>query len=158
MSLWAKTSPVDLCMQTSVLTTRLYGSQISPVDLRKKNTVLSSRLTSLFGSQQTFVVFTWRTENLGQELQVSMGTRPHLWICACKTASSVSELLVSIGPILTCGFCMQNSDFWTRFTSLYWTQTSPVILCIQNNVISFRNTSLYGSQPSFVFFACKQRL
>ena len=65
---------------------------------------------------------------------------------------------------------MQNSDFRTRLTSvygsqtssevlsthysvlitrtkrLYWFQTSPVVLCMQNSVPSSRNTSLYGSQ------------
>ena len=71
---------------------------------------------------------------------------------------------------------MQNSDFWTRITSLYGSQPSSVVLCIhnsdimtiinrsltspvvlgmQNNVISITITSLYGSQPSFVFLACK---
>ena len=47
---------------------------------------------------------------------------------------------------------MQNGDFWTRATSLYGCQTSPVVLCLQNNV---RITSLYRSQPSPVVFACK---
>ena len=54
---------------------------------------------------------------------------------------------------------MQNSDFWTRITSLYGSQTSPVVLCMQNSVISTRMTSLYGSQPSSVVFVhAKQRL
>ena len=42
---------------------------------------------------------------------------------------------------------MQNSDFWTRKTSLYGSQTWPVVLCMQNSVPSFRITSLYGSPP-----------
>ena len=73
---------------------------------------------------------------------------------------------------------MQNSDFRARITSLYGSQTSPVVLCMQNrvistgilvpmvpdltcryvhanNVISFRITNLYGSQPSSVDLACK---
>ena len=52
-------------------------------------------------------------------------------------------------------FCIQNSDFSTRIASLYVPQTSPVVVCVQNIVISIRNTSLYGSQPSSVVFACK---
>ena len=51
-------------------------------------------------------------------------------------------------PALTCGFCMQNSDFWTRITGVYWTQTSPVILCTQNSAFMTRITNLYGSQTS----------
>ena len=50
---------------------------------------------------------------------------------------------------------MQNSDFWTRITSLCGSQTSPVIFCMQNSVPSIRNTSLHVSQPSRVVFGCK---
>ena len=50
---------------------------------------------------------------------------------------------------------MQNSDFWTRKESLYWSQIWPVVLCMYNCVLSIRITSLYGSQPSSVAFACK---
>ena len=74
---------------------------------------------------------------------------------------------------------MQNSDFWTRITSIYgsqtWlvvlcikntvisaritnfysSQTSPVVLCMQNSVPSIRIASLYGCQPSSVVFGCK---
>ena len=48
---------------------------------------------------------------------------------------------------------MQNSDFWSRITYLYGSQTSPVVLCMQYSVISTRTTCLYGSQPSSVVFA-----
>ena len=48
---------------------------------------------------------------------------------------------------------MQNRDFRTWITCLYWTQTSPVVLCMQNSVLSIRFTSLYGSLPSSVDFA-----
>ena len=51
-----------------------------------------------------------------------------------------------------CGFRMQNSDLWTRKTSLYGSQTWPVALWMQIGVISIRPTSLYLSQPSSVFF------
>ena len=50
---------------------------------------------------------------------------------------------------------MQNSDFCGGITSLYVSQTKPVVLCMQNNVISTRITSLYGFLPSSVDFACK---
>ena len=46
-------SSVDLSMQNSVLTTRiasLYVSQTSPVDLCKQNSFLSTKITSLYGS------------------------------------------------------------------------------------------------------------
>ena len=82
-----------------------------------------------------------------------MSPRHHLSFCACKTAWLSPELVVSLGysPHL-CFFFMQNSDFWTRITSLYGSETSPVVLCIQNSVPIIRNTTLYGSQPSSVVF------
>ena len=46
-------SSVVLCVQNSVLTTRiasLYVSQTSPVDLCKQNSFLSTKITSLYGS------------------------------------------------------------------------------------------------------------
>ena len=62
------------------------------------NSVLSIRITSLYGSQPSSVVFECKTATFGPELQVSMGTRPHLWFCACKTATLGLELQVSVGP------------------------------------------------------------
>ena len=50
---------------------------------------------------------------------------------------------------------MQNSDYWSRITSFYGSQTSPVFLCIQNSEISIRNTTLCGFQASPVVFAYK---
>ena len=74
---------------------------------------------------------------------------------------------------------MQNSSFRARITSLYWSQSSPIIFwhskqrlyhqdykslwvptlicgfCNQNSDVWIRITSLYGSQTSPVVFACK---
>ena len=96
-----------------------------------------------------------KTATLGPDLQVCIGPRPHLWFCTCKTATLGLELQVSVGPNPTCDFCMQNSDFWSRITSLYESQTWPVVLCIYKSLLSIRITSLYGSQHSSVAFACK---
>ena len=56
------------------------------------------RITSLYRSLPSFVVFACKTATLGQELQVSLGPRPHLWFFAFKTASLAPELQVSKGP------------------------------------------------------------
>ena len=85
---------------------------------------------------------------------ISMGLRPHLWIWACKTACLSPEILVTMGPsshlwflnekqriydqrykslwvpALICGLCVRNSDYRAWITSLYWSQTSPVIFCM----------------------------
>ena len=79
-----QTSPVDLSMQNSVISTRissLHGSQTSPVALCMQNNVISIGITSLYVSQPLFVVFASKTATLGQELQVSMGPSPHLCCC-----------------------------------------------------------------------------
>ena len=63
-----------------------------------QNNVIRIRITSLYGSQPSFVVFAYKTAPLGPESQVSLGPRPHLWFCAFKTATLASELQVSMGP------------------------------------------------------------
>ena len=51
-----------------------------------QNSVISTRITSLNGSQPSSVVFACKTASLGPELKVSMGPRLRLLICECKTA------------------------------------------------------------------------
>ena len=98
------------------------------------------------------MVFACKTATFGAELKVSVGPRPHLSFCACKTAwwdlgsigpsphlcflhakqrlleQNYKSLWV---PALICGSCMQNSEFWTRITILYGSQTSPFVLYMQ---------------------------
>ena len=155
-----------------------------------QNSDFMTRLTILYGSQHSSVVFARKTATFGPELQVSVCTRPHLSYCASKSAWLALELLVSMGssphlwfmhskqwlldpnnksiwvpditcrfvhaiqrdlhpnnlslwvPPLTFGFFMQNIYFWRRITSLYGSQTSPVVLCMQNSVINIRIASL----------------
>ena len=139
-----------------------------------QNSVISTRITSLYGSLTSSVIFACKTATSGPEIQVSMGTTPHLSFCACKTEWLSPELLVSMGPSphlwflhakqrlwdqnhkslwvsdSTCGFSIQNSVIWNRITSLNGYQTWPVVLCMYNNVLSIRIKSLYGSQASLV--------
>ena len=82
--------------------------------------MINIRIASLNGSQPLSVVFAFKTATFRAELQVSIALRPHQWFCACKTGTLGLELQVSVGPS---GFCMQNSDLWTRITSLYVSQT-----------------------------------
>ena len=63
----------------------LYGSQISPVVLCMQNRVISTRNTSLYGTQPSSVDFTCKTHTFGPEKHVSMGPRHHLSFCACNT-------------------------------------------------------------------------
>ena len=70
-----------------------------------QNNVISIRITSLYGSQLSFVVFAFKTAALEPELQVSIGRRPHQWFFAFKTATLAPELQVSIGPSPHLWFC-----------------------------------------------------
>ena len=63
-----------------------------------QNSLISTRITSLYVSQTFFVVFACKTATLGPQLQISMDPRPHLWFFAFKTASLAPELQVYMGP------------------------------------------------------------
>ena len=69
------------------------------------NSVPSIRNTSLYGSPPLSVLLCMQNSDFWTSIQVSMGTRPHLSFCACKTAWLVPELLVSIGSIPHLWFC-----------------------------------------------------
>ena len=120
--------------------------------------------------------FCMQNSDFWTSIQVSMSTRHNLSFCACKTAWWAPELPLSLCPSsnlwflnakqrildqnyksplvpdLICGFCMQNIDFWTRITSVYGSQTSPVVLCMQNSVIS--TESLVSIRPSPHLWLC----
>ena len=64
--------------------TSLCGTQASPVDLCMQNRVLTTRNTGHYGSQLSSVVFECKTANLGTELQVSIGPSRHLWFLNTK--------------------------------------------------------------------------
>ena len=98
------------------------------------------------------------TACLESELRVSMGPRPLLWFLISKQRILVQNYKSLWFPAHICGFCKQNSDFWTRTTSVYGSQISPVVLCIQTSVISTRITCLYWCQPSSVVLESKQHL
>ena len=63
-----------------------------------------------------------------------MGFSPHVWFCACKSATLAYELLVSIGPSTHLWFLHAKQRLLDQHTGLYGYQTSPVVLCIQNSV------------------------
>ena len=99
--LWVPTLICGVCIQNSAFWTRitnLYGSQISPVILCMQYRVFSTRITCLYGSQPLSVVFGFKTATFWAELQVSMSPRHDLSFCGCKTACLASEKLVSMGP------------------------------------------------------------
>ena len=127
-------STVVLCIQKSDFITRntgLHMSQLSSVCLYIQNSEYSTSITSLYWSQPSSVAFACTTATLGPDLLVCIGPRTHLWICAHITACLAQEYQVSIGSCSPVVLCMQNIDFRNRITSLFWSQTSPGDLCMK---------------------------
>ena len=60
--------------------------------------VISTRITCLYGSQPLSVVVGFKTATFGPEQQVSKSPRKNLSLCAWKTATLAHELLVSMSP------------------------------------------------------------
>ena len=112
--------------------------------------VISLRITSLYGSQPSCLVFGCKAANFWPEWQFSIDPSHNLWFYACKTAWLAPELQVSMG--LSPRLCSLHAKqrLWTRITSFYGSQTSPVLLCMQNSVICTKMTSSHGFQPSSV--------
>ena len=110
-SLWVPTSPVVLCIQNSVICTRmtsLYWFQPLSVVLCMQNSDFRTRLTSLCGSQTSCVVLT-----------------------------------------------THNSVLSTRIKRLYLFHPLPVVLCMQNSAFRTRIRGPGGSKTPLVAFACK---
>ena len=84
-----------------------------------------------------------------------MGPNHNLWFYACKTAWLAPELQVSMGLSPRLCFLHAKQRLWTRITSLYGSQTSPVLLCMQNSVICSKMASSHGFQPSSVVLCMK---
>ena len=102
--------------------------------------------------------FAFKTAPLAPELQVSIGSSPHLCFFQAKQRLLDQNYKFLWVPDLTCPFvsfqpssvvlCTHNSGIMTRINSLYWSQTPPVVLRKQSSMISTRITSLHGSQTS----------
>ena len=104
------------------------------------------------------MVFASKTANSGPELQVSKVPRPNLWFCVYKTVRLASELLVSMDPsphLLF--FCMQNSEFSTRITSLYCSQPSSVVFACKTANLGPELQVSMVPRPNLLFCVTKQR-
>ena len=100
-SLWVPDLICGLSTHNCELNTRIkrqYWIQPSPVALCMQNSDFRPRITSLWGSKTSPVVFAYKTASSGPEYQVSMGHRHDLSFCACTTAGLTSDLLFSMCP------------------------------------------------------------
>ena len=136
--------------------TGLYVFHTWPVILCMYKSVLSIRITSLYGSQPSSVVFACKQRLLDQIYKF-------LWVpdFTCRFVHSNSAWLATRITSLY-GFQpsfvvlrSQNSNLKAKIACVYWSQTALLIFCMQNSVPSIRITCLYAFQPSSVVFACK---
>ena len=130
----AQTTPGVLCIQNSLISTRitiLYGPSRHQWFLNAKQLLLDQNFKSL-----RVLDLTWRFVHAKQRLWTRITS------LYCFKLSSVF-------------LCIENSDFRTKIACLYGSQTSPVILLMQNRVPSI---SPYWSCPHLWFLHAKQRL
>ena len=97
-----------------------------------QNNVINIRITSLYWSQPSSVVFACKTASFGSELQASIGPCHHLWFCAFKTATFESEL-----------------------NSLYGSQPSFVAFACKTATLGPELQDSIGPRPQLFFFAFK---
>ena len=132
-----QTSPVVLCMQNSVICTRikrLYGLQLSPVVLCMQNSDFRTRITSLCR---------WIELTCGFCMQNS-----DFWTRITSLYGSQTS------PVI---FCLQNSVPSFRITSLYGSQYSSVFLHSKQRLLDPNNISLWVPDITCRFVQAIQR-
>ena len=122
-------------MQTDFWTriTSLYGSLTSPVVLCMLNIVISIKITSLYGTQPSSVVF------------------------ACKTGSwnRITTLYGSqTSPVV---LCMKNIVINTRISSVYVSQSSSVAFACKQRILDQNYKYLWVPDLTCRFVHAKQR-
>ena len=93
-SLRVQTSPVVLCMQNSMISTRitsLYGFQPSSVVLCIQNSDLMTTIAPVYGSQTSPVIFYIQNRVPSIRITSLYGSQPSSVVFACKTATFGSE-------------------------------------------------------------------
>ena len=97
----SQTSPMVLWMQNSVISSRktsLNGTQTSTEILQAKQRLLDQNYKSLWFPDLTYVFFAFTTATSAPELQISLGVSSHLLLWEYTTATLWPELIVSMGP------------------------------------------------------------
>ena len=154
----SQTLPIVLCMQNSVSSVRvsnLYGSQSSSVVFGCKTGTFGPEQQVSMGPRYHLSFCACKTASLVQEKLVTKGPSPHLWFLHAKQQNLdhnymslwVPDLTYfasenhrwGLGPLETSFSCDNHAVFRSQNDSDFWT----------------RITSLYGSQPSSVVFGCK---
>ena len=105
-----------------------------------QSSVISTRATSLYGYQPTSMVFASKTATFWKKLQVSMGPRPHLSFCACKTVWFDQEWQVNMCSNLK-GCMGPRPHLW------FW---AHIAVCFAQEYQDYM-----GSSPHLWLWSCK---
>ena len=144
----------------SIRITSLYGSQPSFMAFALQNSAFSIRIEkSLWVPPLTCGSVHSQQRHYAQELQSLYGAQTSPVVLFITTATLSPELIVSIrsqtSPVV---LCMQNSVISTRITSLHWSQTSPVVLCMQTTWLSSELLVSMGPSLHLWFLHAKEGL
>ena len=112
------------------------------------NSDFSTWITSLYCSMPSSEIFAWKPVTFGPKYK-------SLWVpdLTCRFVHAKrrdlhqNDKFTWVQPSSVV-LWLQNSDFKTRLTSLYGSQSSSVVLSTHNSVLSTRIKRLYGFQPS----------
>ena len=118
-----QTSPVVLCMQNSVICTRisrLHGFQRSSVVLCMQSSDFRPRLTNLYGSQSSSVVLSTHNSGLSTRIKRQYGFQPSPVVLWMQTATLALDLLVSIGPSPRLWFLHANQRLLDQNNKSLW--------------------------------------
>ena len=124
-----QTSPVVLCMQNSVICTRissLHGFQPSSVVLCMQNSDFRTRHTSLYGSQSSSVVLSTHNGVLSTRIKRQYGSQPSPVVLCMQTPSLALDLLDSIGPSPHLRFLQSNQRLLDQNCMSVWV---PDVTC-----------------------------
>ena len=132
---WSQTSAVLLRMQNSVICTRLssmYGFQPSSEVLCMLNIGFWTRVANLYRSQTSTVVLGMQYSVLSTRITCLYGSQPLSAVFACKTAPFGAELQVYMGPKHDLLFCACKTA-WCDSELLFSIGPSPHLCVLDAN-------------------------
>ena len=123
-----------------------------------QNIVISTGITSLYGSQRSSAIFAWKTTNFGPDLQVSMGPRPHLSFCARKTVCLPQEQKVYMGSSSHLWFCAcKTATFRLELQDCVGPRPHLSFLHVKQRFLDQNNKSLWVPDMDCRFVQVQQR-
>ena len=108
-----------------------------------QNNVISIGITSLYESQRSSAVFSWKAATFGSEFQVPMGSRPHLSFCARKTVCLAKEQRDYMGCNPHLWFCeCKTATLWLELQDSVGPRPHPYLLHVKQRLLDRNNKSL----------------